>query len=221
MVVVGGKQAWLSDSSQIVDFWSQGIGIFDLSAMEWKDQYDAAAAPYVTPNMVKAWYTEHGQYPASWSNATVETWFTGTVQPESRRTVAVAAGVAGAVICLLIVGLLAYAFMSRRSKKPEGRFSRRRRSTKLEDIPKVEFQTPELATNGGVAYPLRSYKSELDTNGTVPHHYTNHTPELTANGGAAYHFNMNAAELDARRQPIEKDARQLYEAPGSQKYELP
>ena len=47
--------------------------------------YDAAAAPYVTPDVVKAWYTEHGQYPASWSNATVETWFTGTAQPESRH----------------------------------------------------------------------------------------------------------------------------------------
>jgi hypothetical protein len=216
MVVVGGKQPWLSDSSQIVDFWSQGIGIFDLSAMEWKDQYDAAAAPYVTPDVVKAWYTEHGQYPVSWSNATVEAWFTGTAQPGSRHIVAIGAGVAGVVICLLLVGLLVYFFMSRRSKKPEGRFSRRRRSTKLEDI--VEFQKPELATNGGIAYPP---KPELDTNGTVPHHYTNHTPELAANGGAAYHFNMNVAELDSRRQPIEKDARQVYEAPGSQKYELP
>jgi len=111
--------------------------------------------------------------------------------------------------------------MSRRSKKPEGRFSRRRRSTKLEDVPKVEFQTPELTTNNGVAYPPKSYKSELDTNGTVPHHYTNDTSELAANGGAAYHFNTNVAELDSRRQPRERNTRQVYEAPGSQKYELP
>jgi hypothetical protein len=221
MVVVGGKQPWLSDSSQITDFLSQGLGIFDLSAMEWKDQYDAAAAPYVTPDVVKAWYTEHGQYPASWSNATVEAWFTGTAPPGSRHIVTIAAGVAGVVICLLLLGLLAYFFMSRRSKKSEGRFFRRHRSTKLEELPKAEFQKPELATNDGVAYPPKSYKSELDTNGIVPHQYANHRPELAGNGGVAYRSNMNAAELDARRQPIEKDARQVYEAPGSPKYELP
>jgi hypothetical protein len=221
MVVVGGKQPWLSDSSQITDLWSQGIGIFDLSAMEWKDQYDAAAAPYVTPDVVKAWYTEHGRYPASWSNATVEAWFTGTAQPGSHHIIAIAGGVAGFVIFLLLVGLLAYFLMSRRSKKLDGRSSRRRHSTKLAELSKNEFQKPELGTNDGVAYSPKSYKSELDTNGIVPHHYANHRPELAGNGGVAYHYNMNAAELDARRQPIEKDARQVYEAPGSQKYELP
>jgi hypothetical protein len=50
----------------------QGVGVFDLSTMEWKDHYNASAAPYATPDVVKTWYNENGLYPASWSNATVE-----------------------------------------------------------------------------------------------------------------------------------------------------
>jgi hypothetical protein len=221
MVVVGGKQPWLSDSNQVPDIWTQGIGIFDLSAMEWKDQYDAAAPPYVTPDVVKAWYNEHGQYPATWSNATVEVWFTGTAQPGSRNIAAIAAGVAGVVVLLLLLSLLAYYLIGRRSNKPKGRFLQRRRSTKLEELSKVEFQKPELDTNGAVAFPPRSHTSELDTNGTVAHHYTNHRSDLDGKGGVAYHSTMNPAELDARRQPMEKDAWQVHEASGSPKYELP
>jgi hypothetical protein len=221
MVVVGGKQPWLNDSSQIPDIWTQGIGVFDLSAMEWEDQYDAAAAPYVTPDVVKAWYNEHGQYPASWSNATAEGWFTGTAQPGSRNIGAIAGGVVGVVLGLLLLGLLAYFFSARRSKKGEGRFLRRRRSTKLEELSKVGFQKPELDTNGAVAYPHQSDKSELDTNSIVAGHHTNHRSDLDANDGVAYHSRINPAELDTRRHPVEKDGWQVHEAPGSQQYELP
>ena len=220
MVVVGGKQPWLNDSSQITDFWSQGLGIFDLSAMEWKDQYDAAAAPYVTPDVVKAWYNEHGRFPVSWSTATVEAWFTGTAQSGSRNLGAIAGGVVGAFLVLLGLGLLAY-FLVRRSKKPEGRFLQRRRSTKLEELSKFELQKPELDTSGAVAYPLRSYKSDLDTKGISAHQYADHKSNLDANGGVAYHSRMNPAELDAQRQPIEKDGWQVHEVLGSPKYELP
>jgi hypothetical protein len=221
MVVVGGKQPWLSDSHQVPDIWAQGIGIFDLSAMEWKDQYDAAAAPYVTPDVVKAWYNEHGRYPATWSNATVEVWFTGTGPPGSRNITAIAAGIAGVVVGLVLLGLLAYFLMRRRSNKPEGRFLQRRRSTKLAELSKVEFQKSELDTNGAVAYPPRSHTTELDANVTVAYHDTNYKSGLDAKGGVAHHSKMNPAELDGRWQPIEKNAWRAHEGLGSPKYELP
>jgi hypothetical protein len=252
MVVVGGKEPFLTHPSQITDIWTQGIGIFDLTAMEWKDQYDAGAAPYVTPDVVKAWYNEHGQYPASWSNAIVEAWFTRTAPPGSLNLGAIAGGVVGVVVCLFLVGLLTYFFMRRRSGKPEGRFLRPRRSIELEDLSKLKSQTSELDTshsseldanhhseldtdhrseletnhhseldaNAAVAYPQRGHNSELDTNAPVAHHYTNQRSELDANGGVAYHSNMNPAGLEARQQPMQKDAWQVHEAPGSPKYEL-
>ena len=34
----------------------QGLQIFDLTEMTWSSKYDANAAPYITPQVVKAWY---------------------------------------------------------------------------------------------------------------------------------------------------------------------
>ena len=65
-------------NNNLPDPWLQGIGIFDLTAMEWKEEYDPAAAPYVTPDAVKAFYQRNGRGPASWSNGVVQAWFTET-----------------------------------------------------------------------------------------------------------------------------------------------
>ena len=64
--------------NSLPDPWPQGLGIFDLTAMEWKEGYDSAASPYVTPDAVKAYYQRNGRGPASWSNGVVQAWFTET-----------------------------------------------------------------------------------------------------------------------------------------------
>ena len=64
--------------STLPDPWLQGLGIFDLTTMEWKEEYDPAAAPYVTPDAVKAYYQRNGRGPASWTNDIVQAWFTET-----------------------------------------------------------------------------------------------------------------------------------------------
>ena len=87
MVSVGGKVANASESeaalddkdtppdSSLPDPWQQGLGVFDLTTMEWKDGYDADAPPYITPDPVKAFYRQNGKYPASWTNSLVQDWF--------------------------------------------------------------------------------------------------------------------------------------------------
>ncbi len=57
------------------DPWDQAIGIFDLTEMAWKSSYDASASPYITPDAVKSFYTQHGRYPAQWDSGVVEDWF--------------------------------------------------------------------------------------------------------------------------------------------------
>ncbi|CAH0023372.1 unnamed protein product [Clonostachys rhizophaga] len=39
-----------------VDEWYAGIGVFDLSTLEWKDRYEANAEDYDSPSLVKAFY---------------------------------------------------------------------------------------------------------------------------------------------------------------------
>ena len=60
----------------VPDPWSQGIGIWDLSAMAWKDRYDPAAGPYTTPQMVKQYYASNPRYPPSFTDDPVlRSWF--------------------------------------------------------------------------------------------------------------------------------------------------
>lgn len=51
-----------------------------MSAMEWASQYDANAAPYVSPDMVKTYYENNARYP-SWSSPQVEQWFVQKGEP--------------------------------------------------------------------------------------------------------------------------------------------
>ena len=57
-----------------VDPFKHGIGIFDLSTMEWRDEYDPDAEPYVTPDAVKA-MNGQSPYPSEWSDTSVQSWF--------------------------------------------------------------------------------------------------------------------------------------------------
>ena len=123
------------------DPWGQGLGIFDLTEMVWKNEYDASAAPYMTPAMVKASYQQHGRDPtAGWSNDLVKTWFiaekganstsanvssTNTSTPTtngsgSNNAGAIAGGTIGGIAGLALITLLVF-FLLRRHRRSKGR----------------------------------------------------------------------------------------------------
>ncbi|KAK5097819.1 hypothetical protein LTR70_002861 [Exophiala xenobiotica] len=70
MVSIGGdnpsgqKLGWLPDP------WANGIGIFDMTAFNWSSSYDANAAQYESPDVVKQYYSSSFTTP-SWSNPTL------------------------------------------------------------------------------------------------------------------------------------------------------
>lgn len=118
------------------DPWQQGIGVFDLTAMEWKEGYDSGAAPYVTPDAVKTYYQQNGLYPASWNNDVVKAWFTKTESnntasnisnsttfptsrpgPSGSNAGAIAGGVVGGVVALVLIIVLVLFLLRRRSRK--------------------------------------------------------------------------------------------------------
>ena len=86
MIVIGGGVAIVADRLANIehtyisnpDPWPQGIGVFDLTDMRWKDSYDATTDPYATPQMVKDYYAHNPRYPASLLENNVQrNWFTG------------------------------------------------------------------------------------------------------------------------------------------------
>ncbi len=54
----GNRKFNYSDIYQSPDPFTQGIGIFDMTSMEWMPSYNANAAPYESPSVVKDWYAE-------------------------------------------------------------------------------------------------------------------------------------------------------------------
>lgn len=38
------------------DPWPYSLGIFDLTDLEWKDEYNAEAEDYQTPEVIRDWY---------------------------------------------------------------------------------------------------------------------------------------------------------------------
>jgi hypothetical protein len=60
------------------DPWANGIGIFDMTERQWKSKYEAQAASYVTPQVVKSWYKRNGgPYPQTWDDPSLEAYFKG------------------------------------------------------------------------------------------------------------------------------------------------
>lgn len=57
------------------DPWQNGIGVFDISELQWRDSYDADAASYVTPKLITGYINDHGPYPSTWTNEINQDWF--------------------------------------------------------------------------------------------------------------------------------------------------
>ncbi len=55
----GGNPNDVTYGKWSIDNAPQGLGIFDLTEMTWGSSYDASAAPYTTPRIVKDWYSKN------------------------------------------------------------------------------------------------------------------------------------------------------------------
>lgn len=55
IVVSGGVN---NDGWEQQDPWRHGLGVWDMSALQWSDGYNASAGDYETPEMIRTWYDE-------------------------------------------------------------------------------------------------------------------------------------------------------------------
>jgi len=77
MIAVGGTIPGLDNYAQSADTWPQGLGIFDLTKMQWVDSYAADATPYRTPQLVRDGIAQNGTYPQTWDDPVVVEWLLG------------------------------------------------------------------------------------------------------------------------------------------------
>lgn len=109
------------------DPWDQGIGVFDMSQMEWKDSFDHTAASYVTPSIIKDYLARNSRYP-SWDHDVLGQWFVDQARftrsspngGDSRSsTSAIAGGVVGGIAGLTITSAIITFAVIRRKRRRE------------------------------------------------------------------------------------------------------
>lgn len=76
MVSIGGWfPSYFSDlPGGMQDPWTSGIGVFDLTEFSWKDHYNASAATYEPPDVVREYYASNYKEPV-WANDSLASTF--------------------------------------------------------------------------------------------------------------------------------------------------
>lgn len=125
MVNVGGNVLPLW---QEVDELSQGIGVFNLSSLEWQTNY-VTGTEYDSPDLVKEYYANGGMDDVEWENDEVKAFFVESGDDDKNNggggdgddsgsdtpVGAIAGGVVGGVAAIAIIGFLIW-FMRRRHR---------------------------------------------------------------------------------------------------------
>lgn len=66
MIIIGGVDptndtGWIGAADggdEPRDPWAQGIGIFDMTSLKFKDSYESKAKPYEPPEVIKSFYRD-------------------------------------------------------------------------------------------------------------------------------------------------------------------
>ncbi|MCJ1385324.1 hypothetical protein MMC17_008446 [Xylographa soralifera] len=86
MVVIGGLDPtettvdlWNAFNGS-ADPWTNGLGVFDITSLQWKNSFSSQENPYTTPAMIKSYYDHNGsRYPSSWSSANLQALFQSNI----------------------------------------------------------------------------------------------------------------------------------------------
>ncbi|KAL9583210.1 MAG: hypothetical protein Q9212_002840 [Teloschistes hypoglaucus] len=133
MLSIGGRNP-LDDGQGILspDPIKHGLQIFDLTEMKWSDRYDANAAPYTTPQIVKDWYRKNGTSSVRWDDTQVRDFFRVSAEPSTSTNNtspnptpqshgapagAIAGGVVGGLALVSILIALLYWSLQRRRRR--------------------------------------------------------------------------------------------------------
>ncbi|CAG9990955.1 unnamed protein product, partial [Clonostachys byssicola] len=88
MVSVGGLGYWLVTNKtwQSPDTWPNAIGIFDLTELKWKEEYDPDAQPYESPQIVQECFRD--RQPVAWASSQLEALFNKNSSTDTTQTMA-------------------------------------------------------------------------------------------------------------------------------------
>ncbi|KAI1820760.1 hypothetical protein F4861DRAFT_542628 [Xylaria intraflava] len=134
------------------DPWTYGIGVLDMTELQWTDSYNPDAPGYDSPAQVKQWYDAGNLQQVNWDSEAVKSLFTKTaahvptaptVAPTSPATSksstgAVVGGVVGGVVAIALIAIIAFFLIKRRRRahtRPDTAQSRRYLATPTPNYP--------------------------------------------------------------------------------------
>jgi hypothetical protein len=143
MIVIGGTSnddSWITGNDvtgtqSYKDPWPWGIGVFDMSRMEWASEFNPNLGPYTTPVMVAAGIAANGSEPASWGSDDLKKVFSHTILTQSSSSpsgssssstststsstlsTGAIAGIAIGAVALLLLGVLGLFFLRRHQRR--------------------------------------------------------------------------------------------------------
>ncbi|KAK0638453.1 hypothetical protein B0T16DRAFT_421214 [Cercophora newfieldiana] len=132
---IGGTNPYLAQWTD-PDPAPNGLLVFDMTAMAWRDSYDANAAAYEAPDAVQSWYSKGSLDSVEWSSEDVKRLFAVVNEPgdfdpapnqpsagekegASTPVGAIAGGVVGGVAALVIVLAIVWYVRRRNNKKQQ------------------------------------------------------------------------------------------------------
>ncbi|MCJ1427876.1 hypothetical protein MMC29_005782 [Sticta canariensis] len=89
IIMIGGQNPIYKDqddNEKSADPWLQGIGVFDIKSLRFKDSYQAKANAYETPDFIKQYYRIAGNQLPSWMSTAVKELFEGKSESSSNTT---------------------------------------------------------------------------------------------------------------------------------------
>ncbi|OHW93407.1 kelch repeat protein [Colletotrichum incanum] len=204
MVTFGGidRMKWNDNSTNFFrdpDTFPQGVGVFDLTDLSWKDEYSADASNYDSPEAIKTWYNEGNLASVEYSEGVEglmksgtsgSSFFSGSDSgstsndsgSSSTNTGAIAGGVVGGVVGVALIGLAAFCLMRRRKHK----------------------QVPTEETAGAFEAPAHPHDMEQSYSPNPPPSTTVAPSELQ--GEYRDHSPLSMGEVPKTVQPPEMDA---------------
>ncbi|KAH6689527.1 hypothetical protein F5X68DRAFT_274675 [Plectosphaerella plurivora] len=174
MLTVGGVDLSLKfwDLWRTKDSFSQGLGIFDMSKLSWRDAHDVNAAGYESPETIQSWYTQGGLDNVKWASEEVRSLFAkanddssnpgsssgsdaSNESSSSTPTAAIAGGVVGGVAAVALAFGLFWFLRRRRRSADDGK----------EGVGRGDEKKPELPVRDGTGQNTSSGPAELATPG--------------------------------------------------------
>ncbi|OTB05482.1 hypothetical protein M426DRAFT_319745 [Hypoxylon sp. CI-4A] len=114
------------------DPWKQGLGVYDMSEMTWKDSFDPDAADYESPAVVTDWYANGGMDKVTWCDEGLKGLFindsaiaygaagneTDSSSDDTHKKVGIIVGsTVGGTIALAIIGAVLFWVLRKRSRE--------------------------------------------------------------------------------------------------------